>query len=162
MSFASHLKALLPNLKVMQKMYRPIMLHYSLECHFSQKTVKGQRHRSLPRPPSLYIWFLKSEDPFKSVSGASSSLIDRDFLIPDQNNLLWLSVSKTTSQEMKCGFRSVPSLNIMNKIKFYHVRRTIRINWKGQLKEVPKLVWGNTMNISPKQCETNKQTEYIS
>lgn len=109
---------------------------------------------SLPRPPSLYKWFLKSEDAFKSIPGAPTSPSDRDILTPDQNNLLWLYVSKTTSQEMRCGFRSIPSLDIINKIKFYYVRRTIKINWKGQLKEVPKLVWGNTMNPSQRHCET--------
>lgn len=143
----SHPKALVPHLRVMQKMYQdhhvallpgvPLLLEHS----------KGVQ-TPLPRPPSLFKWFLKSEDPFKSISGTPTSPSERDVLIPDQNNLLWLHVSKTTSQEMRSGFRSVPSLDIINKIKFCYIRRTIKINWKGQLKEVPKLVWGNTMKTS--------------
>lgn len=97
------------------------------------------------------------------INFRSSSFSFKDILIPDQNNLLCLYMSKTTSQEMRCGFRCVLSLDILNKMKYNYVRRTIKINWKGQFKEVPKLVWENTMNISQRHCETatTKKRVYI-
>lgn len=68
----SHPQALLPHLRVIEKRYQghhvallpgvPYLLEHS-------KRVKT----SLPRPPSLYKWFLNSEDPFKSISGAPAS-----------------------------------------------------------------------------------------
>ena len=94
--------------------------------------------------------------PIQSSSGAMSSPsgATKDFLIQDQNSLSWLSVSKTTSLETKSEFGSVPNLDKINNIKFYYVRRTIKINWKEQLKEVPKFVWGDTMKASQRREKT--------
>ena len=90
-----------------------------------------------------------------SPSGATN-----DFLIQDQNSLSWLSVSKTTSLETKSEFGSVPNLDKINNIKFYYVRRTIKLNWKEQFKEVPKFVWGDTMKASQRQEKTkNKRVQ---
>lgn len=50
--------------------------------------------------------------PIQSSPGAMSSPSDatKDFLIQDQT-LSWLSVSKTTSLEMKSEFGSIPNLD---------------------------------------------------
>lgn len=116
-----------PPTRVMEKRYQEHHVALLPGVPFLLEHSKRVR-TSLPRPPSLYKWFLKSEDPSKSISGATASPSDRDVLIPDQNNLLWLYGSKTTSQEIRCGFRRILNVDIMNKIKFYCVRRTIKIN----------------------------------
>lgn len=94
------------------------------------------------------------------INFRSSSFSFKDILTPDQNNLLCLYRSKTTSQEMRCGFRCVLSLDILNKIKFNYVR-TIKINWKGQLKEVPKMVGKYHEYITQALWNSNKKKKGI-